>query len=99
MLFASAICWKCCEDKNLRHAMRPSSQAFPQQVWKSEFALRAQCGWHLRDPDLLAFLLVPLGHNLIRAAEHGTRAGPVGFADQAFALHLIEHGGGAAIAD
>ena len=48
---------------------------------------------------LSAFLLVPLGHNLERAGEDGTRAGAVGFADQALAFHLIEHGGGAAIAD
>jgi hypothetical protein len=31
--------------------------------------------------------------------QHGTRPGAVGFADQAFTLHLIEYGGGATIAD
>ena len=49
--------------------------------------------------QLFAFLFIPLGDQLVRAAEHGTRARAVGLANQAFALHLIEDGGGAAIAD
>ena len=59
---------------------------------------RAQYGPDTRSL-LFCFLLVPLSDNLKRAAENRTRAGAIGFADQAFALHLIEHGGGAAIAD
>ena len=43
--------------------------------------------------------LVPLGDHLVGAAEHGARAGTVGLADQPFALHHVEDGGGATVAD
>ena len=48
---------------------------------------------------LLAFLFVPVCDHFKCSWKHGTWAGAVGFADQAVAFHLIEHGGGAAIAD
>src|SRR5205807_2535918 len=48
---------------------------------------------------LLSFLLVPLADQLESFLQNWTWAGAVGFANQAFALHLIEHGSGTAIAD
>ena len=47
----------------------------------------------------LGFLLVPIAHQLKGFLQNRSWPGAVGFANQAFALHLIEHGGGAAIAD
>src|SRR5437764_8782505 len=60
----------------------------------------AFCEFCFREAKFLRrFLLVPLGDQLIGTAEHGTRARAVSLANQAFTLHLIEHGGGAAVAD
>ena len=51
------------------------------------------------DSLLFHSLFVPLRDQFEGAREHGTRAGAVSLADETFALHLIEHGGGAAITD
>ena len=48
---------------------------------------------------LWIFLLVPIADQLEGFLQNRSRPGAVGFADQAFALHLIEHGSGTAIAD
>ncbi len=49
--------------------------------------------------QLIFFLFVPLAHQFKRASKYRTGTGAIGFANQAFTLHLIEHRGSAAITD
>jgi cytochrome c-type biogenesis protein CcmH/NrfG len=48
---------------------------------------------------LLRFLLVPIANQLKSFLQHRTWPRAVGFANQPFAFHLIEHSGSAAIAN
>ena len=95
---ACAHCYKFNRCKSLVCFMVSCPQSFPQAAWKM---FRTGGEERLRALIQLFFdaHFIPLSDQLVRATEYraGTRA--VGLSDQAFALHDVEDGCGASIAD